>query len=845
MSQGLSMASVNKIKELANQREYSLCVDIIDSQDLTKSLNPQFLRLCGEIYLKEGRNEDARSPLVMAHRLAPGGKRVLLDLTDLYLRLGIRKLAETYKEIYEFEVGEDEAGKREMEYLWKKAEGADSRELLEYMEQYAQNLDYDLSFELFLLYVKAGEKEKASVLCEIFSATFKNTRYAGRMQSILDGETEPDKFLDVYASEEREDDDPDFMELRIEEQRQLKADDERVHPAEARITEMVDDYSVSNRKVRRFLKVQAKEEAKAAAEAALKSSEEDASKDKSEDKAFDKTEDKAEETAEEKTAEEKSVEVKTAEEKSAETVEGKTEETVEIETGEKAAETAEAKNEEKTEETVEDDIKDDTEEDREEVKVKYKREYKQAVKRKRKRNGKKKLGDPEENKSDDIDGAGQAGPDEKTEERAEYPEQDDANNISEKDVEEGTAETDEESGTDYTEELKKDETEESKPEDESGSAQSETDSGNSESSDNSENSEDTAEKAGSEDETDNEDGEKEKSEAGGIGGFFRKLKSKLRRTGDKDTEDTEDTEAETESEEDKKAETETEETNQSGEPEQSEQSEEPEQSEQSEQSGEPEQSEQSEQSEEPGQSEEPEDSQQTEDDQEPREFKVSESSSAVFESVEVDFSENEAETNESEYEVDDFLGENTEFEESVEEITEEPVKDDREEEIYEVWEDEPEPEESHEPEPENVDLSEMRAEDFPISYKKKKLEYPEFKTDLFKHHDTREVKETVNDFDEVVEKSRLSEKLKEEERLAREAEELLRSLGVGADDSGKTGFLEAEEYDALNESDKPKKEPQEESSPLEEYGISRKELKTRLKISSEKKDLLKKIRNQR
>ena len=842
MSQGLSMASVNKIKELANQREYSLCVDIIDSQDLTKSLNPQFLRLCGEIYLKEGRNEDARSPLVMAHRLAPGGKRVLLDLTDLYLRLGIRKLAETYKEIYEFEVGEDEAGKREMEYLWKKAEGADSRELLEYMEQYAQNLDYDLSFELFLLYVKAGEKEKASVLCEIFSATFKNTRYAGRMQSILDGETEPDKFLDVYASEEREDDDPDFMELRIEEQRQLKADDERVHPAEARITEMVDDYSVSNRKVRRFLKVQAKEEAKAAAEAALKSSEEDASKDKSEDKAFDKTEDKAEETAEEKT-----VEVKTAEEKSAETVEDKTEETAEIETGEKAAETAEAKNEEKTEETVEDDTKDDTEE----VKVKYKREYKQAVKRKRKRNGKKKTGDPEENKSDDIDGAGQADPDEKTEEHAEYPEQDDANNISEKDVEEGTAETDEESGTDYTEELKKDETEESKPEDESGSAQSETDSGNSESSDNSENLEDTAEKAGSEDETDNEDSENEKSEAGGIGSFFRKLKSKFRRTGD---EDTEDTEAETESEEDKKAETETEETNQSGEPEQSEQSgepeqseqsEEPEQSEQSEQSEKPEQSEQSEQSGEPGQSEEPEDSQLSEDTQETREFKVSESSSAVFESVEVDFSENEAETNESEYEVDDFLGENTEFEESVEEITEEPVENDREEEIYEVWEDEPEPEESPEPEPENVDLSEMRAEDFPISYKKKKLEYPEFKTDLFKHHDTREVKETVNDFDEVVEKSRLSEKLKEEERLAREAEELLRSLGVGADDSGNPGFLEAEEYDALNESDKLKEEPQEESSPLEEYGISRKELKTRLKISSEKKDLLKKIRNQR
>ena len=50
MGSGLSMASVNKIKELASQREYSLALDIIDSQDLSKSLNSQFLRLCGEAF---------------------------------------------------------------------------------------------------------------------------------------------------------------------------------------------------------------------------------------------------------------------------------------------------------------------------------------------------------------------------------------------------------------------------------------------------------------------------------------------------------------------------------------------------------------------------------------------------------------------------------------------------------------------------------------------------------------------------------------------------------------------------------------------------------------------------
>ena len=76
MGSGLSMTSVNKIKELAEQREYSLALDIVDSQDLSKSLNPQFLRICGDVYINNNRYKDARKTLLMAHKLAPEGKSV-------------------------------------------------------------------------------------------------------------------------------------------------------------------------------------------------------------------------------------------------------------------------------------------------------------------------------------------------------------------------------------------------------------------------------------------------------------------------------------------------------------------------------------------------------------------------------------------------------------------------------------------------------------------------------------------------------------------------------------------------------------------------------------------------
>lgn len=110
MGAGLSMASVNKIKELANSREYSLALELVEHQDLTKSLNPQFLRLCGEIYIKNDRYKDARRCLIMAHRLGPESKRVLYTFVELYLRMGYFQLAKTYYDMYMFDANAYDSG---------------------------------------------------------------------------------------------------------------------------------------------------------------------------------------------------------------------------------------------------------------------------------------------------------------------------------------------------------------------------------------------------------------------------------------------------------------------------------------------------------------------------------------------------------------------------------------------------------------------------------------------------------------------------------------------------------------------------------------------------------------
>ncbi len=263
MGSGLSMTSVNKIKELAEQREYELALDILDSQDLSKSLNPQFLRVCGDIYTKNGRYVDARRILIMAHRLAPEGKRVIFALVQLYLLMGYKDLAKQYYDIYMFDADKGNEETNQVKYVYSKACDENYVELEDLVHPYyLHNLDYDWSFETFLLLMKNGKSKEADIIASDFHATYKNSEYSRIIEDIQKGKTEVDKYFDIYPTQKAEDDDPEQEGLRQEEAKLLEADDLRINPREAEITIMVDDYEEveigTKRKLKKFLKEQEK-----------------------------------------------------------------------------------------------------------------------------------------------------------------------------------------------------------------------------------------------------------------------------------------------------------------------------------------------------------------------------------------------------------------------------------------------------------------------------------------------------------------------------------------------------------------------------------------------------------
>ncbi len=245
MSSGLSMTSVNKIKELAARREYNLAVEILDSQKLEKSLNPQFLNVCGEIYENVGREKEARKLFVKAHSMAPEANRIIFSLIDLYLKCGYFKLADIYYEQYiKNDAGSPEE-LRAIKFIMARAKNKSPEELYSILYPYFRdNMDERWSFELFLISAYMG-KEELEMFAADYMATYKNSPNIPIISEVLEGSKKPEEAFLKYAESEKQDDDPAEKDIRDDERVQLKKDHLRLNPDEAAavITELVDDDS--------------------------------------------------------------------------------------------------------------------------------------------------------------------------------------------------------------------------------------------------------------------------------------------------------------------------------------------------------------------------------------------------------------------------------------------------------------------------------------------------------------------------------------------------------------------------------------------------------------------------
>ena len=242
MGTGISMSSVNKIKELAESGDYSLALDILEHQDLTRSLSPQFIKICGEVYFENGRYAEARASLVKAHSMAPVGNKIIFSLIKVYLSMGYYSLADTYYDIYKFNQNEKDAGTYRIEYLIAKAQRKSYKELYSILisaNEMETNAEWD--FEMLMLYAALEDWEKLDTESEIFCATYKGSPYIEKVNKLKDRSYDIAATIYCYPEQEVPDDDEKQNETRAFEKQALEADDLRLHPRDAKITLMVED----------------------------------------------------------------------------------------------------------------------------------------------------------------------------------------------------------------------------------------------------------------------------------------------------------------------------------------------------------------------------------------------------------------------------------------------------------------------------------------------------------------------------------------------------------------------------------------------------------------------------
>ncbi len=244
------MANVNKIKQMAEKHEYNLAVDILDSQNLERSLNPQFLRSCAEIYENVGRLKEARQLYVKAHSMAPVANRIIFSIMNFYLKRGFKGLAERYFEEYEANVTGLSGEFSEGSYIMKKAARAELNVLHDMLYPgFRDQLDENWSFELFLILYLMDKKEEYEILSSDYLATFKDGYYTQTIVDILDGRAKAETYFYIYPKDESKDNDPEEESIRAQEEEVLKADYLRRNPQsqDAVITEMYDDVKTGSK----------------------------------------------------------------------------------------------------------------------------------------------------------------------------------------------------------------------------------------------------------------------------------------------------------------------------------------------------------------------------------------------------------------------------------------------------------------------------------------------------------------------------------------------------------------------------------------------------------------------
>lgn len=277
MGTGISMANINQIKQYAEDKEYDKALALIRQQDLSKSYNSQFVRICGEVFLYTHNYEESRNALLMAHKMAPEGNRIIYDLIQLYLETGESALAEKYHEQYVFNTSEGDSGLCELAYMFGRSRRDSAEQLYEALSPlHTQDRSDALSYQFLLIFQLMGDASKFNDEYHYLFDNFRDSEYKAKAKHLIEYKNAASE-LYIYPQESilKHDDKIDANETVL-----LEQDYYRMYPKEPEIVLMADDYDAQDDQSIMFKLWAQKRREKAERRAAAKAEKKQAKQDK-------------------------------------------------------------------------------------------------------------------------------------------------------------------------------------------------------------------------------------------------------------------------------------------------------------------------------------------------------------------------------------------------------------------------------------------------------------------------------------------------------------------------------------------------------------------------------------
>ncbi len=243
MSTVISMACINQIKEYAEEKSYDKALALIREQDLSKSYNPQFLKICADVFLNTKHYEEARKVLMMAHRIAPEGNKVNFSIIRLYLETGERDLADEYFQQYEFNAFDGDEDLCWLRYMFARSDKDNGEKMLEaMMPLHTADMSDSLCYEFMRIYQLLGDTEKFEQEYSYLFDNFAESEYKEKAERLKKDQCAAEE-LYIYPTERILKRDP---QVDAEEKELLERDYLRMNPKEPEIMVMADDYGADD-----------------------------------------------------------------------------------------------------------------------------------------------------------------------------------------------------------------------------------------------------------------------------------------------------------------------------------------------------------------------------------------------------------------------------------------------------------------------------------------------------------------------------------------------------------------------------------------------------------------------